>query len=151
MRYKNDPLLGFTPSQRWRPTAEKDPFPYCKLQRAQINAIRDRWANIESKQGILAKLQNMHCLETNFIEGTFLLDEDVCILIHSTLSQPLTPRCLSQTGGVLVQCGFYDQEKLIDLPNPVGGAVRDISDALSILQDTHEVPNLCYIHLLEHY
>ncbi|KAF8194652.1 fido domain-containing protein [Pholiota molesta] len=121
MRYKNDPLLGFTPSQRWRPTAEKDPFPYCKLQRAQINAIRDRWANIESKQGIMAKLQNMHCLETNFIEGTFLLDED--------------------TGGVLVQCGFYDQEKLIDLPNPVGGAVRDISDALSILQDTHEALN----------
>jgi hypothetical protein len=99
----------------------------------------------------MAKLQNMHCLETNFIEGTFYLDENVCILLHSTLISILTSSCLSQTGAVLVQSGFYDQEKLIDLPNPVGGAVHDISDALSILQDTHEVPNPCYIYLLEHY
>ncbi|KAF8194656.1 hypothetical protein BJ912DRAFT_901192 [Pholiota molesta] len=121
IRYKTDPSLGFSPSQSWRPTAAKDTFPYCRLQRAQISDVRDRWHNIEFKPGVMAKLQNMHCLETNFIEGTFYLNEN--------------------TGAVLVQSGFYDQEKLIDLPNPVGGAVGDISDALSILQDTHEALN----------
>lgn len=115
--YKNDLSLGFSPSQRWRSTAEKDTFPYCKLQSAHIDVIR-QWQNMHPPKDIMAKCLNLHCLETNVIEGTVQFDP-------------------SDTAR-LVEVGFYNQAELVNLGNPIGGAVRNRADALSILQDTHE-------------
>lgn len=33
----------YAPSQRWRSTTASDPFPYCKLQHAQIDMIPSEW------------------------------------------------------------------------------------------------------------
>ncbi|KAF8727161.1 hypothetical protein AX14_007557 [Amanita brunnescens Koide BX004] len=75
--YLHDTSLGFTASQRWRPTAGSDVFPYFKLQRIQINAIRNEWMNMESPETIMEKFLNLHCLETNVMEGTVQFDESV--------------------------------------------------------------------------
>jgi hypothetical protein len=75
--YKNNPSLGFTPSQRWRATAENDMFPYCKLQRARIDNLCDGWQNTSSPKDFMAKFLNLHCLETNVIEGTTQFDPSV--------------------------------------------------------------------------
>ncbi|KAF8153961.1 fido domain-containing protein [Crassisporium funariophilum] len=125
--YKNNPLLGFSPSQRWRSTAEKDNFPYCKLQRAQINVIRDKWQNTGSPADFMAKFLNIHCLETNVIEGTLQFDPSA------------TAR--------LIEVGFYEQAEPMHRSNPIGGAVRNRADALSILQDTHKALKEIYTFL----
>ncbi|KAF8810803.1 hypothetical protein BYT27DRAFT_7185462 [Phlegmacium glaucopus] len=118
LNYKTNLSLGFSPSQRWRPTAEKDTFPYCKLQRAQIDGMRGKWQNIDSPEDIMAKFLNLHCLETNVIEGTMKFDSSA------------TTR--------LVEVGFYNQAELVDQSNPISGAVRNRAVAVSILQDTHK-------------
>jgi hypothetical protein len=82
--YKNNPSLSFTPSQRWRATAQNDTFPYCRLQRAQIDALRNRWQNINSPKDLMAKFLNLHCLETNVIEGTVQFDPAVSFLFIQT-------------------------------------------------------------------
>ena len=85
LNYKFNLSLGFSPSQRWRSTAGKDAFPYCKLQRAQINGMRDKWRNIDSLEDIMAKFLNFYCLETNVIEGTMKFDSAVSSsFIHCT-------------------------------------------------------------------
>ncbi|KDR77082.1 hypothetical protein GALMADRAFT_139105 [Galerina marginata CBS 339.88] len=116
--YKNNPSLSFSPSQRWRSTAGKHTFPYCKLQRAQIDVIRDQWQNIGPSEDVMAKFLNFHCLETNHIEGTMQFD----------------PSAITR----LVEVGFYNQAELVDGSSPIAGAVRNRADALSILQDTHK-------------
>ncbi|KAF8727159.1 hypothetical protein AX14_007557 [Amanita brunnescens Koide BX004] len=115
--YLHDTSLGFTASQRWRPTAGSDVFPYFKLQRIQINAIRNEWMNMESPETIMEKFLNLHCLETNVMEGTVQFDESA-----STK---------------LVQVGFFHQVEPVDEGSLTGGAVRSRADALSILRDTH--------------
>ncbi|KAF8073638.1 hypothetical protein FPV67DRAFT_757692 [Lyophyllum atratum] len=124
--YKNNSSLGFSPSQRWRSTAEKDTFPYCKLQRAQIHVIRDEWPNTSSTD-IMAKFLNLHCLETNVIEGTMQFDP-------STTTR-------------LIEIGFYNEAEPGDRSDPIGGAVRNRADALSILQDTHKALKEIYTFL----
>ena len=74
--YKYGARIGFTPSQRWRSTAS-DPFPYCKLQRAETDMIRSEWMNMGNSQGIMDKFMNLHCLETNVMEGTLQFNESV--------------------------------------------------------------------------
>ena len=81
---KSDDSLGFTPSQRWRPTAAVDVFPYCKLQLAQIDTIRDMWINMTSMEAIMDKFLNLHCLETNSMEGTVQFDESVSFPFDAT-------------------------------------------------------------------
>ena len=79
-RYKSDSPLGFTPSQRWRPTAAIDAFPCCKLQLAKTTAIREVWISMGSLGGtMMDKFLNLHCLETNFMEGTVQFVESVSI------------------------------------------------------------------------
>jgi hypothetical protein len=51
---------------------------------------------------------------------------------------------------MLIELGFYNQAESIYLSNPIGGAVRNRADALSILQDTHKVTNPC-LHCLVGY
>ncbi|KAF9479200.1 hypothetical protein BDN70DRAFT_932772 [Pholiota conissans] len=121
IEYKNNPSLGFSPSQRWRSTAGIDTFPYCRLQQAQITSMRDDWLRMDSPMDIKAKFFNLHCLETNVIEGTVQFDE-------STTTQ-------------MVQLGFYNQAEPLDAENLIRGAVRDRADAISILQDTHKALN----------
>ena len=74
--YKNDTRIGFTPSQRWRSTAS-DAFPYCKLQRAEIDMIRNDWMNMGNPQAFMDKYMNLHCLETNVMEGALQFNESV--------------------------------------------------------------------------
>lgn len=79
--------MDFTPSQRWRSTAEKDVFPYCKLQRAQVDVIRDQWQNMGPPDDVMAKFLNLHCLETNVIEATVQFDASVSFsfILHHAL------------------------------------------------------------------
>ena len=77
-----DAQLGFTPSQRWRPTAASDPFPYCKLQHAEIDIIRSKWTNMGHP---LDKFMKFHCLETNIMEGTLQFNELVSFLFDCNI------------------------------------------------------------------
>jgi len=45
---------------------EKDTFPYCKLQRARIDSIRDQWQNIGSPEDIMAKFLNLHSWDQHY-------------------------------------------------------------------------------------
>ncbi len=74
--YKTDLSLGFSPSQRWRPTA-RDAFPYCKLQRAQIAAMHKQWSSMGDAAVVVAHFLNLHCLETSLMEGAFQFEEKV--------------------------------------------------------------------------
>ena len=85
MPLQSDEPLGFTPSQRWRPTAAINAFPYCKLQLAQITAIRGAWINMGSLgDPTVNKFLNLHCLETNFMEGTVQFDESISFPFDAT-------------------------------------------------------------------
>ncbi|KAF5370468.1 hypothetical protein D9615_009755 [Tricholomella constricta] len=111
----------FTPSQRWRPTAGVDSFPYCRLTAAQVTELREMWISISpaGDSDIMDKYQNLHCLETNSLEGTVSFSE------ASAISK-------------LVQVGFYNQAEAIVDERQLVGAVRDRADAIMILQDTHQ-------------
>lgn len=145
--YKYDPSLAFTPSQRWQPTARYDSFPYCRLQRAQIDMVRAQWQNLGHPDHIMPKFLNLHCVETNVIEGLVQFNESVSLSfnLHSVPEYLLS----SQASTKLVQLGFYNQVEPVNEMNPIGGAVRDRADALSLLRDTHEVSNPCYLCLME--
>ncbi|EDR13975.1 uncharacterized protein LACBIDRAFT_321696 [Laccaria bicolor S238N-H82] len=124
--YKNDLSLGLSPSQRWRSTAEKDTFPYCKLQSAHIDVIR-QWQNMHPPKDIMAKCLNLHCLETNVIEGTVQFDP-------------------SDTAR-LVEVGFYNQAELVDLGNPIGGAaLSEIFTSLESDPLNLTVETICRLH-----
>ncbi|PPQ86123.1 hypothetical protein CVT25_002758 [Psilocybe cyanescens] len=116
----------FTPSQRWVPTAQH-PFPRCRLEKEDLQRFRELWESLKFKNNNEALFLNMHCLETNYIEGTFAFD--------------------TYTNDRLVVIGFYDQEQRLkyDLTDPERGAVRSLQDALSILQDTHRALTHIYI------
>lgn len=77
--YRTDMTLGFSPSQRWRPTA-RDAFPYCKLQRAQIAAMHAQWTSMGAAEDVMARFLNLHCLETSLMEGAFQFEEKVRII-----------------------------------------------------------------------
>ena len=81
---KTDMSLGFSPSQRWRPTA-RDAFPYCKLQCAQIAAMRTQWTCIGDVAVVMARFLNLHCLETSLMEGAFQFEEKVDDIPLTTL------------------------------------------------------------------
>ncbi|KIM37854.1 hypothetical protein M413DRAFT_76580, partial [Hebeloma cylindrosporum] len=122
LSYKNNPSLGFSWSQRWRSTIENDhTFPYCKLQRAQIVVIRDQWQNDRGSQ---EDFLNLHCLETNVIEGTLEFDS------------PATAK--------LVKVGFFSETEPVD---PIGGAA--LNEIFTFLKS--DPPNLtveavCRLH-----
>jgi hypothetical protein len=68
----------FTPSQRWKSAAKQPPFPYCKLQSADLNALRTLWKSINgTSDEIMNQFLNLHCLETNAIEGMLKLESSV--------------------------------------------------------------------------
>lgn len=146
---KNNPSLGFSPSQRWRSTAEKDMFPYCKLQRVQIDVIRDQWQNVSSSEDIMAKFLNLHYLETNIIEGIVQFDPAVSFSFVNTACQSLL--LISQATIMLIELGFYNRAELVNLNNPMGGTVQSRADALSILRDTHKVTHPCPLCPLGYY
>ncbi|KAF8869586.1 hypothetical protein CPB84DRAFT_1915496, partial [Gymnopilus junonius] len=116
--------LVISASQRWRSAAGTDTCPYCRLQRAQIASIRDDWQKMDPPMDIKANFFNLHCLETNVIEGTVQFDESVCLSSVQLLRLK-----------VVYHISFFDIE------DPINGAVRDRDDAISILQDTHNVLN----------
>lgn len=61
-----------------------------------------------------------------------------------------SPLLSLQATARLVEFGFFNQAEPIDRTNPIGGAVRNRADALSILQDTHKVTYPCYRCLLKY-
>lgn len=78
---------GFSASQRWRSITTADgAFPYCKLQRRQIEDIRDLWQAISNMDGAAGMFINMHCIETNILEGTFQFDLSVSLALLMLLS-----------------------------------------------------------------
>jgi hypothetical protein len=140
--YKYGARIGFTPSQRWRSTAS-DPFPYCKLQRAETDMIRIEWMKMGpgNSQGIMDKFMNLHCLETNVMEGTLQFNESVGLFsFYCNISNIRIIDFYKKVFAKLVQVGFSNQlGEPVDEQGLTGGAVRSCADALSILQDTHQV------------
>lgn len=132
--YKGDPFRKFTPSQRWIPTA-LDPFPYCKVKEERIQNLLKDWKTLESYSDFRDRFINMHSLHTNYIEGTFLLDEFVShpCFYNAGHSQGI------QDTGQLEKSGFYDKDITSKLNPPIGGAVRNLNEILVILQETREV------------
>jgi hypothetical protein len=84
----------------------------------------------------MAKFLNLHCLETNVIEGTVQFD----LAVSFSFIQHRVPESLTHITG-------YKAE-LVNLSNPIGGAVQNRADALSILRDTHKVTNPCLLCFL---
>ncbi|EED85880.1 predicted protein [Postia placenta Mad-698-R] len=110
---------GFSASQRWRSITTADgAFPYCKLQRRQIEEIRDLWQAISNMDGAAGMFINMHCIETNILEGTFQFD-------------------LSMQKSLILH-GFDNAVGPVKYSGIVGGAVRNRAAALSILRDTRQ-------------
>ncbi|OSX63197.1 hypothetical protein POSPLADRAFT_1140398, partial [Postia placenta MAD-698-R-SB12] len=110
---------GFSASQRWRSITTADgAFPYCKLQRRQIEDIRDLWQAISNMDGAAGMFINMHCIETNILEGTFQFD-------------------LSMQKSLILH-GFDNAVGPVKYSGIVGGAVRNRTVALSILRDTRQ-------------
>jgi hypothetical protein len=54
----------------------------------------------------------------------------------------------SQAATKLVQTGFYSPLVPLDEKSLVGGVVRNHTDALSVLQDTHQVLHPCCLAFL---
>jgi hypothetical protein len=77
--YKNS--SHFSASQHWRTTTNVA-LPYCRLQRSQIVELSSLWRNLASTPDFLKRFLNLHCLETNFIEGTFEFDPSVSFLCY---------------------------------------------------------------------
>ncbi|OSX63167.1 hypothetical protein POSPLADRAFT_1055233 [Postia placenta MAD-698-R-SB12] len=110
---------GFSASQRWRSITTADgAFPYCKLQRRQIEDIRDLWQAISNMDGAAGIFINMHCIEINVLEGTFQFDSSMqrSLILH----------------------GFDNAADPVKYSGIVGGAVRHRAVALSILRDTRQ-------------
>ena len=76
---------------------------------------------------------NLHCLETIVMEGTLQFNESVIgFPFYQTYD-------FKQVSAKLVQVGFFNQVESDNEQGLTGGAVRSYADALSILQDTHQV------------
>ncbi|KAF9803590.1 hypothetical protein IEO21_09633 [Rhodonia placenta] len=111
---------GFSASQRWRSITTADgAFPYCKLQRRQIEDICDLWQAISNMDGAAGMFINMNYIETNVLEGTFQFDPSIqrSLILH----------------------GFDNAADPVKYSGIVGGAVRNRAVALSILRDTRQV------------
>ncbi|EED78681.1 predicted protein [Postia placenta Mad-698-R] len=119
---------GFSASQRWRSTIATDgAFPYCKLQRSQVENVRNLWQTIGNQDGAIDKLMNMHCIETNVIEGILRFDPP----IHKSL----------------VLHGFEDPAVSLKYTDIVGGAVSGDVEALAKADTvTLTVKTICDLH-----
>jgi hypothetical protein len=69
----------FSPSQRWRTTVGV-PFPSYPFQESEIAELSSLWKNLVSIPNSLKLFLNLHCLETNFLEGTFMFKTSVSFL-----------------------------------------------------------------------
>ena len=143
--YKNNSSLGFLPSQHWQSTVEKDMFPYCKLQCAQINSIHDQWQNICSPEDISQipepSLSWDQCYWRNngvWFICQFLSHCTPCAGIPDFLRR-LQPDWLKSASTIKQSLSSLNRS------NPIGGAMWNCADAVSILLDTHKVTNTsCY-------
>ncbi|EED78680.1 predicted protein [Postia placenta Mad-698-R] len=116
-------------------------FPYCKLQRRQIEDIRDLWQTIGNQDGAIDKLMNMHCIETNVIEGILRFDPPVSF-------PSLNPRSVPIQRSLILH-GFDNAADPVKYSGIVGGAVRNRAAALSILRDTRQVHrHECFLSML---
>lgn len=69
---------NITPNQHWRRRTSEDPFPYCRMPKAFIDELRQNWKKLSiMDSSVLSKFINLHCLETNVIEGTVQFDPTV--------------------------------------------------------------------------
>lgn len=113
-------------------------FPYCQLQQAEIRFMREQWTTLSASESLMTKYLNIHCLETNIIEGTVLFNTSVRVLSNSFFDD-MFHNLSSQATAKLIQVGFYTQAMPISEKAIIGGAVRDRRDALPILKDTLQV------------
>ncbi|KAI0047890.1 hypothetical protein FA95DRAFT_1558668 [Auriscalpium vulgare] len=105
-------------SQRWKSIVGA-PLPYIRLPKAHLQQLQSRCASLGSTSEPLYRAYlNLHCIETNVIEGAFVLG-DVAIKR-------------------LIKTGFFDPEATILHPYEVGssGDVQDCSTIINILKDT---------------
>lgn len=49
-------------------------YPYCKLQQAQYTLLRALWTPTWLPSDLWDQYLNLHCLETDYNEGTFDID-----------------------------------------------------------------------------
>ncbi|KAI0357344.1 hypothetical protein OH77DRAFT_1502944 [Trametes cingulata] len=123
--YKTNTSI-YTPSQRWRPNVAQDRLPAssCKLQHAEYVSFREAWDRLGAAGVSMATYLNYHCLETNAIEGVLQFDP------------PATIR--------LAQDGFAGQVDIPDRHLTAGGIVRDVGQAVGVLQDTRKAMDEIY-------
>ncbi|KAI0366666.1 Fic-domain-containing protein [Pilatotrama ljubarskyi] len=123
--YKTNTSI-YTPSQRWRPNVAQDRLPAssCKLQHAEYVTFGEVWDKLGAAGVPMATYLNYHCLETNAIEGVLQFDP------------PATIR--------LSQDGFSGQVDIPDRHLTSGGIVRDVGQAVGILQDTRKAMDEIY-------
>ena len=87
---------------------------------------------------IMDRFMNLHCLETNVMEGTLQFNESVGFPFDRNITYKLLI-FYKQVSTKLVLVGFFNQLEPVDGQSLTGGAVRSRADALSVLQDTHQV------------
>ncbi|KAF9065045.1 fido domain-containing protein [Rhodocollybia butyracea] len=107
-----------THNQHWRPKTSEDAFPYCRMPKAFIDDFRQTWEKLSvMDSSALSKFLNLHCLESNVIEGTIKFDPYVT--------------------NMLVQAGFSSEATSGQFGDSsiISGIVKS-QDALLILQDT---------------
>lgn len=71
--------------------------------------MRDQWAGMGFTENILDKFLNLHCLETNAIEGTMHFSTSACVIGHSPKIHLIYGHCpgLDKTDPArLLQPGF---------------------------------------------
>ena len=127
---------SFSACDLWRPTANDDTFPSCKLPSNCVKCIRDLWDGMTESTLAMPRYLNICCLQTNAMEGVFRFNEYVSVLRATALYILIAYDCLIQVTARLLQVGFTEP---IKEDAAIGGSVRNIADALSILQDTHRV------------
>ncbi|KAF9554070.1 hypothetical protein CPC08DRAFT_767033 [Agrocybe pediades] len=110
--------MKYAPKMAWNPNVSSEIKPAFKLEIDSYRELRDLWPSFNTSER-LDQFYNLHCIETNAIEGTFMFHRlDV-------------PR--------LVVAGFDEQ---IGLPKAEeryqAGLVCSEEDAIGILQDTRK-------------
>ncbi|KAF8342477.1 fido domain-containing protein [Amanita rubescens] len=108
---------SFSACQLWR-SAANDTFPSCKLPSKCVKYIRGLWDDLNDPTLAMPRYLNICCLQTNLMEGVLRFNE------YTTVR--------------LLKVGFNEG---IEEDAIIGGSVRNVADALSILQDTHRAMN----------
>lgn len=104
-----------------------------------MEELRTLWNKLGASEYAMDKAINLHCLETNALEGVVTLIPSVRCLKTIILSVSTVSERTPQVSADLVFSGFELQSKAENNIVIQSGAARDRLTAIGILQDTREV------------